>query len=51
MSLFKKKVKKTNDYYDNYTNRYKDGFIGGLVWAALIAAIYGIYKLMEYLFL
>jgi len=49
--LFNKKDKKKSDYYDNYTNRYKEGFVGGLAWAGLFAVIYGIYKLVEYLFL
>ena len=34
-----KQKKQPNDYYDNYSNKYKGGFWGGLLWALLFGAI------------
>ena len=50
MSLFKKKDKRYNDYYDNYSNRVKENIVGGFLWALIFGSIYGVYKIIEYLF-
>lgn len=42
---FKKRDKRYNSYFDNYSDKVTGDFIGGLAWLALGAIGYGIYKL------
>lgn len=49
--LFNKNDKRERDYYDNLGYRYKEKFLGGLLWALLFGAVYGVYKIIEWVFL
>jgi len=48
--LFKKRDKRYNDYYDNYTNRVFENLVGGLLWLLFFALVYGAYRLFNWLF-
>ncbi|SFZ93375.1 hypothetical protein SAMN05428642_10397 [Flaviramulus basaltis] len=50
MPLFPKKDKLFNDYNDNYINSYRQTALSGLAMACIGGSIYGIYKLVEWLF-
>ena len=45
-----KRDKRYNTPIDNYTDKYKEGLIGGLIGALLLGCIYGLYKLAEWIF-
>ncbi|MFY0712627.1 hypothetical protein J1D01_03040 [Seonamhaeicola sp. NFXS20] len=45
--LFNKNDKRERDYYDNLGYRYKEKFLGVL----LFGAVYGVYKIIEWVFL
>ena len=45
MRLFKKKDKRYNSQFDNYTDKYTGTFKLGLVYVAILIIGYGIYTL------
>lgn len=50
MPLFKKKDKRYNTYFDNYTEKYKGIFVLGLVYIIVAVICYGLYLLYNYIF-
>ena len=51
MGLYDNENKNYDPYKYKTSSRYKVSFIGGLLWGLLFLVIYGIYKLIEWLFL
>ena len=49
MSIFNKKDKRYNDYFDNYSNKQRDNFIGGLIFIIIGLVCYGMYKLAQWI--
>lgn len=46
----KRKDKRYNDYFDNYSNRILDSMKGGFLFLIILLVIFGLYEAYKYFF-